>query len=184
MKWQNHVVVSAALAAAVNPVLIPVAILGATAPDWLEWLIVPFFRVRHRTVTHYVIVWILAIAFFAVVWDYRHFGLAFSLGGFGHVLADAFTVSGVPFGWWSTNRFYLFGGRLRTGHPGEYFAALAIALICGYIATHTEPMDLGNGNTDKPITKQFFPFFYDHHDNYKKGLLDGKEWKDNRLKFF
>nr|WP_179210319.1 hypothetical protein [Crenothrix polyspora] len=107
------------------------------------------------------------------VWDYRHLGLAFSLGGgLGMCWPMAFTVSGVPFGWWSTNRFYLFGGRLRTGHPGECFAALAIALICGYIATHSEPMDLGNGSTDKPITKQFFPFFYDHHDNYQRSLID------------
>ena len=53
MRWAAHIAVGAGLAAAVNPLTIPAAVIGATAPDWLEWLFKAFGQpVRHRTVTH------------------------------------------------------------------------------------------------------------------------------------
>ncbi|TXH62516.1 MAG: metal-dependent hydrolase, partial [Thiothrix sp.] len=30
----------------------------------------------------------------------------------------------------------------------------------------------------------WYPFFYDWHGLYQSGVVDAKEWKDNRLKFF
>lgn len=39
MKWQNHILIAGALTATIDPLLAPGALLGATAPDWLEWLI-------------------------------------------------------------------------------------------------------------------------------------------------
>lgn len=38
MRWAAHIAVGAGLAAAVNPLTIPAAVVGATAPDWLEWV--------------------------------------------------------------------------------------------------------------------------------------------------
>jgi inner membrane protein len=55
--------------------------LGATAPDWLEWLITPVRKVRHRTLTHYLAVWIASVLFFLLAWDFRHLGLDFNIGG-------------------------------------------------------------------------------------------------------
>ena len=56
MKWNNDVVIAGSVAAVWKPELVPLAILGSTAPDWLEWLAKAVGRrVRHRTVTHYVV---------------------------------------------------------------------------------------------------------------------------------
>ena len=38
MKWVNHIAIAAATTAVFSPALVPVAVLGSTAPDWLEWL--------------------------------------------------------------------------------------------------------------------------------------------------
>lgn len=181
MKWQNHIVIGGALGAVVNPTVVPVAALGSTAPDWIEYILKFFgIRVRHRGITHVMLYWIAAIAFFALAWDHRHIGLGFAIGGFSHVFADSFTIAGVPFAPWSSERFHLFGGKLKTGQPGEYLVAAVIALLCFGIVTYTP---LGKG--DKlSIEDGFIPFFYDWKGYYDDGLIDGREWKDNRLKFF
>jgi inner membrane protein len=62
MRWFNHIVLAAAPVALIAPRLVPVAILGATAPDWLEWLAkIARQPLPHRgpTLGH---VWIRAIA--------------------------------------------------------------------------------------------------------------------------
>lgn len=174
MKWINHVAIAGAVTAVYNPVLVPVAILGSTAPDWLEWVLKSVgHHVRHRTITHYVSSWITGVLFGLLIWDFHHIITAFSLGGLSHVLADAFTVTGVPLGWWSTTRFHLFGGRLRTGQPGEYFVSFAIVLICFALAMVT-----------KNYQDSFSPFFFDWAECYKKGLCSAHEYKANRLRFF
>ncbi len=180
MIWRNHVIIGASLGAVINPLAIPTAVLGATAPDWLEWCIKPFYPIGHRTLTHIVIYWILAILFFAFVIDYRHLGLGFAIGGFSHVMADACTIAGVPFAPWSDAKFHLFGGKLRTGNGGETIVAGLFAVICFCFVMYS-PVKFGTAAT---IESGFIPFFYDHKGNYEKGLIDGKEWKDNRLKFF
>jgi inner membrane protein len=170
MKWQNHVAIAAAVTVVVDPILVPGAILGATAPDWLEWLITPVRRVRHRTVTHYLVVWAFAVGFFLVFWDFHRIGLAFSLGGLFHVLTDAMTISGIPMGWWSDRKFYLFGGRLKTGSPEEYMISAVVVLTCVMLAWHRP----GSG---------YAPFFFDWPGFYQQGLIDANEWKTNRFKF-
>ena len=67
MIWQNHIIIGAALAAVIDPVLVPVGVIGATAPDWMEWIIKPFYPVKHRGVTHVVLYWIAAIIFFILI---------------------------------------------------------------------------------------------------------------------
>ena len=122
MKWINHIAIAGATTAVINPVLVPVAILGSTAPDWLEWVIK--------------------------------------------------TVTGVPFAPNSERRFHLFGGRLRTGEAGEYVIAWGIVAVCAVA------MQLLHTSTN------WYPFFYDWAGLYEQGLIDGKEWKDNRFRFF
>ena len=120
MKWINHLAIAGATTALVNPALVPVALLGSTAPDWLEWVLEKFGRrVRHRTLTHIVLYWVMVLGFALLLWDFKGVLAAFAWGGLSHVLADSFTVTGVPFSPLSDRRFHLFGGRLRTGIVGS-----------------------------------------------------------------
>ena len=175
MKWINHLAIAGATTALVSPALVPVALLGSTAPDWLEWVLDKFGRsVRHRTLTHIVLYWIAAVVFALVLWDFHWMLAAFAWGGLSHVLADSFTVTGVPFSPFSDRRFHLFGGRLRTGDSGEYMVAWGVVGVCVVLALLFKPHG-GAG---------WYPFFYDWGGLYQDGVVDAKEWKDNRLKFF
>ena len=174
MKWVNHVAIAGAMTAVWKPELVPVAVLGSTAPDWLEFGLKALGRpVKHRTVTHYVSTWAFGLLFGLIFWDW-HFALAaFCAGGLSHVLGDALTVQGVPMGGWSDRRFHLFGGRLHTGQMGEYWLAAAVVLICVGVATATRHWGEGG----------FSPFFYDWAGFYKSGIIDAKEWKENRFRW-
>lgn len=173
MKWVNHIAIAGATCAVWKPELVPVAVLGSTAPDWLEWIAHALGRrVRHRTVTHYAASWLFGLGFGAFVWDYHHVITAFAAGGLSHVFCDSLTVQGVPLGWWSDRRFHLFGGRFRTGQMGEYWFAGGVVVACVCVAMLTRHW--GGG---------YSPFFYDWADYYQQGLIDGKEWKDNRFRW-
>lgn len=175
MKWVNHIAIAAATTAVFSPTLVPVAVLGSTAPDWLEWLprIVGKRTIKHRTTTHYVIYWVAALLFFTLVWDLAGIGAAFAWGGLSHVLCDALTASGVPLGWWSDRRFHILGGRLKTGMLGEYWVAGGVVVLCCVLMYSTRSYQGG-----------FVPFFYDYAGYYRNGMIDAKEWRDNRLRFF
>lgn len=175
MKWVNHVAIAGATTAVWRPELVPLAVLGSTAPDWLEWVYTATTRrhIKHRGATHYVTSWLFGLAFGLVVWDW-HFALtAFAAGGLSHVMCDALTVQGVPLGWWSDRRFHLFGGRFRTGQMGEYWFAGAVILACVALALLTRSW--GGG--------EYSPFFFDWADYYKRGLIDGAEWKEHRFRW-
>ncbi len=174
MKWVNHLAIAGATTAVISPALVPVALLGSTAPDWLEWVLKALSgqAVKHRGVTHYVLGWILALAFALLLWDFHGILAAFFWGGLTHVLADSMTVSGVPFAPTSERRFHLFGGRLRTGESGEYVIAWGIVAACIAVAQLTQTQS------------GWYPFFYDWAGLYEQGLVDAKEWKDNRFRFF
>ena len=82
MKWVNHIAIAGTVTAVWRPELVPLAVLGSTAPDWLEWLLqLAGRRVRHRTVTHYVAGWAFGLAFALLVWDWHHALAAFCAGG-------------------------------------------------------------------------------------------------------
>jgi inner membrane protein len=181
MKWQNHMIIGASFGAVINPLIIPVAVLGSTAPDWLEYVLkICGYRVKHRTVTHVLLYWLAGIAFFKLVIDWHAVGLGFCVGGFSHVIADSFTIAGVPFSPTSDARFHLFGGKLRTGNAGEYVVAGIIALLCaGWV--HLSPASFKNVPTLE--TSGFLPFFYDWKKEYDGGVVDGAEWKENRFRF-
>lgn len=172
MKWFNHLLIAGSTTAVIAPALVPVALLGSTAPDWLEWVSKLLGRpIRHRTTTHIVAYWVAAVLFFWLIWDFHHIGLAFAYGGLTHVLADSLTIMGVPFLPNSDRRISLFGGRLRTGQNGEFIVAGSIALVCFFIASQLHTVS------------DFFPFFYNWGDLYQKGVIDGYEWKKNRFNF-
>lgn len=173
MKWVNHVTVAGAIAATINPAAVPAAMLGATAPDWLEWVIgLRGHKVKHRTTTHVLTSWLLAVLFFGAVWDWRGLGLAFALGGCCHWLQDSLTITGVPVSWLSDRRTTLAGGRLRTGGVGEYLITAAVVAVCAVIIMSKGP---GAG---------FLPFFRDWSGLYAGGLVDGAEWRAHRFEFF
>jgi hypothetical protein len=79
MKWVNHLAIAGATTALVAPALVPVALLGSTAPDWLEWVLKATGNpVRHRTVTHYLLGWALLLAFALGLWDFHGMVAAFA----------------------------------------------------------------------------------------------------------
>ncbi len=176
MKWFNHIAIAASTAAVVSPPLVPIAILGATAPDWLERLhkLTTGQALRHRGPTHYVIMWILGVVAGLTLYDFHGIITAFFYGGLTHVIADSFTVTGVPFSPLSDRRFHLFGGRLRTGNPGEYLVSGSIVVVCAIIAIATRHYS----------ESSYAPFFFDYPEYYEKGLIDASEWKANRFRFF
>ena len=172
MKWFNHILIAGSTTAILAPALVPVAILGSTAPDWLEWVAKGLGHpVKHRTTTHIVLYWLMAMAFAYVVYDLNGILLAFAYGGLTHVLADSLTIMGVPFTPFSDRRFNLLGGRLRTGESGEYLVAGGIAVVCMFVAMQLHTLS------------EFFPFFYNWGSLYEQGIIDGYEWKQNRLNF-
>jgi inner membrane protein len=179
MKWTNHIIIASSTTAIIEPLLIPAAALGATAPDWLETVANKIFSARwqHREQTHYLLFWIVAVLFFWLIWDFRGILTTFAWGGLTHILADSFTVMGVPFAPHSQNRFHLFGGRIRTGDSQEYIFSFTILIICLIIIFLTGGFNWQN-------TDEFVPFFYDWSGMYKEGLIDASEYKANRFRLF
>ncbi len=129
MKWYTHLSIAWAVAAPFGGA--PGALLGATAPDWLESL----GNFRHREETHALALWALItgaglLLFLSPLPDFLGFHLFwFGLGGVLHWLGDALTASGVPLTPWSKYRVTLLGGRLRTGQPAEYLIGLGFLLL-------------------------------------------------------
>lgn len=173
MKWINHIAIAGATTAVIAPHLVPIAILGSTAPDWLEWVYKGLTgnNIRHRGVTHYVSSWVIGLMICLFGFDFNHFGAAFFYGGLTHVIADSFTVMGVPLSPLSDTRFHLFGGRLRTGESGEFLIAWGVVLACFFVGSYFNAFH------------GWYPFFYDWAGFYDAGLIDASEWKANRFRF-
>ena len=173
MKWINHSIIAGSVCAVFSPPHVAACVLGATAPDWLEWVLKFTGRpVKHRSATHIFTHWLVLAIFATLVWDYHGLITAFAWGGVSHILTDAMTVSGVPFSPYSDRRFHLFGGRFRTGDPSEY--AIAAVFVVSSIGITSI---IGTGNN-------YQPFFPDWAQRYEAGLADAKEWKDNRWRLF
>ena len=73
---------------------------GTTAPDWLEIPIGNKRLIRHRTITHWLVLWVALLA--AALWHAQAAPLAgmalagFAFGGLTHWLGDFGTPMGVP----------------------------------------------------------------------------------------
>lgn len=169
MKWINHIIIAGSLTAIINPLAVPAAIVGGIAPDFLEKLLAVK---RHRKETHYLVVWIAATLFTIFIYDFYGLLFGFAFGGLTHLLADSLNPSGVPFAPWSESPVHLFGGKVPFGSPMEYMISFSILIISCFVVYQTSSM----GN--------FTPFFYHWGDLYEQGIIDGSEWRTNRLKLF
>lgn len=169
MRWVSHIAIAASVCAVFAPYAVPAAVLGSTAPDWLEPVlsVVQRRKVRHRGITHHLTSWLTLAAFALVVWDWRGWVLWFAFGGAIHWVCDALTISGAPLHWWSDRRMTLFGGRVRTGGPSEYVVTGAVVAICAAVIW-------AGGSAD------FLPYFMGWPSLYEAGLIDAAEWRAKR----
>lgn len=173
MKWISHVLIAGAVCAVFNPMAVPAAVAGSTAPDWFEFInraVRRDTRLKHRGATHYLAVWVIFALAARFVWDWNGWLYWFAIGGAIHWVCDALTVTGAPLGWWSDRRMTLFGGKVHTGGVSEYFITGIVVLLCAVLiwTKHT-----AHGG--------FIPFFYHWGEYFEKGLIDGFEWRTNRF---
>jgi inner membrane protein len=176
MRWISHIAIAASICAVFSPVAVPAAVLGSTAPDWLEALIGTTRRGRkpkHRGPTHYIVAWILLAVMAKYIWDWQGWLYWFAIGGAVHWLCDALTITGAPLAWWSDRHMTLFGGKVMTGSSHEYLITGIICLLCAVIIWFKSPQH-GSG---------FVPFFYKYGELYEKGIIDGHEWHAHRFDF-
>lgn len=171
MRWPSHIAIAAAVCAVWNPYAVPAAILGSTAPDWLEPVLsrVQRRRVRHRSVTHHLTSWLCLVAFGALVWDWHGWVQWFAWGGAIHWFCDALTITGAPVHWWSDRNATLFGGRVRTGGPSEWVITVAVVAVCAAVIWWRRD----EGQT-------FAPYFMNWPGLYSSGYLDAAEWRAKR----
>lgn len=176
MRWFSHIAIAASVCAVFDPGAVPAAVLGSTAPDWIEFAqrAATGRRVKHRGPTHYLVAWVALALFALLLWDWRGLLLWFAVGGALHWFCDALTVSGAPVGWWSDRRVTLFGGKVQTGHPSEYLVTAVVVFGCALVVWQRH----------RTGADGFLPFFYDWAGLYKSGLIDGLEWRTNRFRLF
>jgi len=166
MTWITHTFFAFASASVLGlPVLS--AVLGSTAPDWLE----DFLGIReHRGITHYVVLWVFAgvVAFFVWLWlrhDVLLHAVAFVYGGLTHLLLDSLTVAGVPLG---VGRVRVrIAGLIRTGKLSEWvFLAVLVFAFSPFLLGGAK---LGWGKA---------------WELYNQGVIDKREYLERRFKLF
>ncbi|EAH5044214.1 metal-dependent hydrolase [Campylobacter coli] len=179
MKWVNHCAIAAAITLPFNPSALPVALAGATAPDWLEWLLKAFgIPVKHRRETHYLSYILIALGFSFLLSEFSTFFLWFMIAYLSHWVCDALTITGVPISPLSKNNTTLFGGRIRTGEPKEYLLCFGILFFSLYIFSPS----ITNFLIQKQI--QFNVYFMDYKRLNELSIIDNKEYLEKRFKFF
>ena len=177
MRWVSHTLISGAICLVWAPPLTPAAVLGATAPDWLEWLgrkHLPLGRATHRGHTHNLLGWVCLMALGLSIPAWGRIVFAFAAGGALHWFCDALTVSGAPMTWWSQHRSTLFGGRLRQGSRTERGIAWAVALCCAWLFVWQHHSD----------SDRFTPYLMPWQAHYQNGLIDAAEWRLHRFSPF
>lgn len=178
MTWKSHAAIATAIALPFNPAALPLCLLGSTAPDWLEWVLKAMNKpVAHRTTTHFLIVplIIIIISFFV---DFKDWIFWFGVGYLSHWVADSLTITGVPISWLDKSNFTLFGGKLRTGEPLEYILSFGLLALSLLISKPTADLL----NSDK--FNSFNVYLMDYKDLNQKGIIDNKEYREFRFKFF
>ncbi len=86
----------------------------------------------------------------------------------GHLLMDSLTVTGVPVFDENSKSLTLFGGKIRTGKPGEYVISGAIALIAFVLI----------GYSPFASTEQNSPSWQELQ---QQGVIDKREYKEKRF---
>lgn len=165
-----------------NPMAIPVALAGSTAPDWSEWILKFFgIRVQHRGATHYLYIPLLIIALSFLI-DYKSLIFWFGIGYLTHWIADSFTISGVPLSQFDKHRIHLFGGKLRTGQSTEYLIAYSLlGLSILFSSNNISNLSFLKDNQNEVV---FQKFNIDYSNLHEKKIIDNKEMIENRFKFF
>lgn len=164
MTWVSHIVVGASTAKlfGFNYYL---AALGAVLPDLVERLLPG--KIAHRGLTHSVALWSITLF---LCWNHSQMR-ALVLGVcIGHLLMDALTVTGVPVFDENSKSLTLFGGKIRTGKPGEYIIAGAIAFIAFVLIGYSPFAQDGEKTPTWPELKE-------------QGIIDKREYKEKRFTF-
>ena len=177
--------IAAAVTLPFNPAVLPVSLLGSTAPDWLEW-IGKFFgmHIEHRKQTHYLVVPVAILLLSAFI-DYRSILFWFGIGYFTHWIADSVTITGVPLSPWDTRKIHFFGGSLRTGDAMEYvysFGLLAASVFV-FMPAAGDIMSFFN-TTSTPDEFSFNAYSMQYRELYDQKIIDAKELVEHRFKFF
>jgi membrane-bound metal-dependent hydrolase YbcI (DUF457 family) len=133
--------------------------LGAILPDLVEML---SRKMQHRGISHSVAV---SIAALVLLWS-TPLRDAWIGVVFGHLLLDASTMMGVPVLDERSRRITIFGGKLRTASPAEFVFSGIIAFVAFVI--------LGSLSIDTERRNWA--------ELHNRGVLDRKEYYENRLK--
>jgi len=179
MTWKSHIAIASAVIIPFEPQLLIVAVAGATAPDWIEYVLKFFgIKVKHRGATHYLYIPLLIVAF-SFLFDFKNILFWFGIAYFTHWIADSLTISGVPISQFDNNKVHFFGGKIKTGEPIEYiisFSLLAFSLLV------FNPMSNYFKSNDEIM--KFNVYYINYEDLYDKRIIDEKEYKDKRFKLF
>lgn len=164
MTWPSHIAVGAC-AAKLLGLNYMLCTLGAVFPDLLE-MVAPL-RMKHRGISHSLLIWGFALLFsiFLKLTFLRDILTGLLIG---HLLMDSLTVSGIPVFDDNSRHITLFGGKLRTGSPSEFAVSGLIVFLTVFLIG---PVSL---NVER----------INWHALYKQGIIDKKEFFDNRFKFF
>ena len=182
MTWKSHMAIATAVTIPFNPMAVPVALLGSTAPDWSEWILSFFgIRVQHRGATHYLYIPLLIIAF-SFFFDFKSLIFWFGIGYLTHWLADSLTISGVPLSQFDKHRIHLFGGKLRTGQGSEYLIAYSLLGLSILLSSNNlSSISLFRDDSQGVV---FSKFNIDYSNLHEKKIIDNKEMIEKRFKFF
>lgn len=177
MTWKSHVAIASAICLPLNPPALPFAIIGSTAPDWLESVLPPLIgrKLTHRKETHYLIIPIIIILI-AILIDYKSFLFWFGVGYLTHWFADALTITGVPVSPLSRHNVTLFGGKIRTGDFIEYIIAFGFLFAVLFIFKPS----LNIFETERSFNAYLMDYSY-LNDNK---IIDNKEFLEKRFKLF
>jgi len=185
MTWKSHGAIALSFTLPFNPVAIFPATIGATAPDWLEYIIKAVgFDIEHRGITH---LWIVGLIFILIsfLWDYNGFLFWFGIGYLSHLFADAMTITGVPC-IVLNHRIHFFNSPFTTGHAGEYifsFTMLGLSILIFGVGSLGEMLD--NRHQELPSkNKDFKVYQMSYKELYENGIIDQKEYLERRFKFF
>jgi inner membrane protein len=96
--------------------------LGAILPDLVEML---SKKMSHRGISHSVVISLVALV---LLWS-TPLRDAWIGVVFGHLVMDSLTMMGVPLLDERSRRITIFGGKLRTGSPGEFVVSGIIAFV-------------------------------------------------------
>jgi len=161
MTWASHIIVGSATAKTfgLNYVL---TTFGAILPDLAE-MVIPR-NIHHRGITHSVSLWLITLV---LLWGTPVRDVLIGVV-IGHLLMDSLTVKGVPVFDENSRHITLLGGKIRTASAGEFVISGIIAFLAFVIL----------GSFSFEASKRNWK------EMYEQGIIDRKEYYENRFKFF